>query len=148
MFGEVIYKYTRADAIEDGTLIDVSEMARGAGFKIPAAITAGVDALIRDIPKSRDWQDYNGRLWDVLWMAAAGARNNKNKSQFNFYLSLPHIVKKEVYYKPKINIKTGQYKEGYWKERSVLKENTTLKAIISGGDHGEPVLTILLPHED
>ena len=32
-FGDVISTYTRAQAIEDGVLIDVSSMAREAGFK-------------------------------------------------------------------------------------------------------------------
>ncbi len=32
-FGEVISTYTRAQAIQDGVLVDVSAMAREAGFK-------------------------------------------------------------------------------------------------------------------
>ena len=42
VFGEVIYSYTRAQAIEDGVLIDVTRMAQEAGFKYPVAITASV----------------------------------------------------------------------------------------------------------
>ncbi len=38
-FGNVIHTYTRAQAIEDGVLIDVSETSSEAGFKWPAAIT-------------------------------------------------------------------------------------------------------------
>jgi len=34
----VIHTYTRAQAIEDGVLIDVSEMAREAGFRWPVAV--------------------------------------------------------------------------------------------------------------
>ena len=34
-FGPVLHAYTRAQAIEDGILVDVSETAREAGFKIP-----------------------------------------------------------------------------------------------------------------
>jgi hypothetical protein len=38
-FGNVISSYTRAQAIEDGVLIDASNMAREAGFKWPVALT-------------------------------------------------------------------------------------------------------------
>jgi hypothetical protein len=39
IFGEPIHPYTRAQAIDDGYLIDVSETAREAGFRLPVAIT-------------------------------------------------------------------------------------------------------------
>ena len=42
IFGDVIYQYTRAQAIEDGVLIDVSETAREAGITFPTAVTAAV----------------------------------------------------------------------------------------------------------
>lgn len=32
-FGPVVFSYTRAQAIEDGVLVDVSEMAKEAGIK-------------------------------------------------------------------------------------------------------------------
>ena len=38
-FGNVISTYTRAQAIEDGVLIDAGAMAREAGFKWPVALT-------------------------------------------------------------------------------------------------------------
>ena len=44
----VIHRYTRADGIRDGILVDVTETAREAGFKIPTAITAAVhDECVR-----------------------------------------------------------------------------------------------------
>ncbi len=39
-FGKVISTYTRAQAIEDGVLIDPGSMAKEAGFKWPVALTA------------------------------------------------------------------------------------------------------------
>src|SRR6185437_8267129 len=46
-FGEVIYSYTRAQAIADGVLVDVSETAKEAGFKYPVALTRMVfDAYV------------------------------------------------------------------------------------------------------
>ena len=39
VFGPVISCYSRAQAIEDGVLVDVTNMAREAGFKWPVALT-------------------------------------------------------------------------------------------------------------
>ena len=49
---DLIYSYTRAEALADGVLIDVSERARRAGIKYPTACTAGVWALIGTVPES------------------------------------------------------------------------------------------------
>jgi len=39
LFGEPISTYTRRQALDDGVLVDVSEMAREAGFRFPVAVT-------------------------------------------------------------------------------------------------------------
>ena len=39
-FGNVISTYTRAQAIEDGVLVDAGSMAKEAGFNWPVALTA------------------------------------------------------------------------------------------------------------
>ena len=39
-FGEVISTYTRAQAIEDGVLVDAGPMAKEAGFNWPVVLTA------------------------------------------------------------------------------------------------------------
>ena len=41
-FDPVLSVYTRAQAIEDGFLVDVSDTAREAGFKIPVAVSRTV----------------------------------------------------------------------------------------------------------
>ena len=63
--------YTRAQAIEDGILVDVSETAREAGFKIPVAVTRAVwDSLVALPEGYQGFQDERGRLWDVSgWRA-------------------------------------------------------------------------------
>ena len=38
-FGPIVFSYTRAQAIEDGVLVDVTEIARQEGFIIPVAMT-------------------------------------------------------------------------------------------------------------
>ena len=68
----VIFSYTREQAIADGVLVDVSQTkeAREAGFKIPIVVTAGAHALI-EVPEAlKGVQDYKGRLWDTLFLAA------------------------------------------------------------------------------
>jgi hypothetical protein len=69
LFGDVISRYTREQAIEDGVLMDVSEAAREAGFRIPVALTRAAWAEYVEVPEGVIAQDEAGRLWDVLWMA-------------------------------------------------------------------------------
>lgn len=45
-WGDPVYVYTRRQAIEDGVLVDVSQLAIEAGFKWPFAMTAEVWATI------------------------------------------------------------------------------------------------------
>ncbi|WP_342770176.1 DUF6573 family protein [Xylanimonas allomyrinae] len=73
LFGEVIHAYTRAQAIEDGVLVDATETAREAGFAVPVALTAAAwaDAVAWN---HGGGQDEAGRLWDVLFMAAMTVR--------------------------------------------------------------------------
>ena len=64
-----IFTYTRAQAIADGVLIDVSsKLAREAGFRYPVALTAGVWAECVAVPEGVTGQDETGRLWDILTM--------------------------------------------------------------------------------
>ena len=52
LFGELIYSYTRAQALADGVLVDVSAHAHRAGIKYPTACTASVWSLIDCIANS------------------------------------------------------------------------------------------------
>jgi hypothetical protein len=47
---DLIHRYTRADAIRDGVLIDVSATAREAGFKYAVALTAAAWAQCVAVP--------------------------------------------------------------------------------------------------
>ena len=121
LFGEVIYSYTRAQAIDDGVLIDVSETAREAGFKYPVAVTAGVWGLIEPQDKTAG-QSEDGRLWDTLWMLLVAIKTGR---------SAEDLTRFKVIYK-----------------MSGRNQLTDLKAQCHGGDNGEPVITIMLPDED
>lgn len=84
IFGEVIFTYTRKQAIADGYQTRLegehAELARQAGWKVPVYITSGVRKMIdQAVASERHCNDYNGVLWDILWMACAASR----KRQFN-----------------------------------------------------------------
>ena len=126
---ELIYAYSRKQAIEDGSLVDVSEVAREAGFKYPVALTHAVyEAYISwsdsDSDKKGMHQDESGRLWDVVCMAMFKARRSPS-SEFLY----------DVFCVPK---------EG----KRVTPQRKTLKAVCGPGDTLDPVITIMLPGED
>lgn len=43
---DLIFSYSRADAIRDGVLIDVSSRAKTLGYRIPVALTAGLHDVL------------------------------------------------------------------------------------------------------
>ena len=71
---EVIYAYTRKDALADGVQIDVSEVAREAGLKFPVYLTRAVWESYVTVPDGVQCQDERGRLFDVVWMLRVAAR--------------------------------------------------------------------------
>ena len=129
-FGEVISTYTRAQAIEDGVLIDAGPLAQEAGFNSPVALTSAVweDCVVwTDTDNQRQvYQTQSGRLCDVLAMAGFAIRANPSTSNQLLY---------ELYRVPR---------DGHSTKAQLVR----LKLIIGPGDHDEPVLTILLPTEN
>ena len=73
IFGEPICCYSRAQAIEDGVLVNVSERARRAGIRYPTACTAGVWSLIDCLPESCSAEE-SVRLAAVLTAMLAAIR--------------------------------------------------------------------------
>ena len=67
-FGDVVFSYTRAQAIADGVQVEVTKTAREAGITFPVFLTrTAFDAYVT-VPPGVTGQDEAGRLWDVLWM--------------------------------------------------------------------------------
>jgi len=126
VFGEVIYSYTRAQALADGVLIDVSNMAQEAGFKFPVAITASVwhEYIVPNDELVSYGQSYEGRLWDVLFMLKHYAARKQGD-----------IVNYKLYF---VMIQNGK----------PVEEVVELKAVCGPGDDTEPVITIMKPEED
>jgi len=67
-FGEIIYSYTRKQAIADGVQVDISSAAKEAGIRFPVFLTrTAFDAYVT-VPPNVSGQDEAGRLWDIVWM--------------------------------------------------------------------------------
>ncbi len=120
---DVIYCYTRKQAIEDGILIDVTITAQEAGFNWPVAITSAVwyRYIVPDDRLLNHGQCEQGRLWDVL-VALLYASSQKSDSVI--YFKVPFLM------------------------ASTHRQIITLKAVAGYGDKGEAVITIMLPDED
>lgn len=127
---DLIFSYTRAQAIADGVLMDITEQAKGFGFKLPMALTDAV------YTKAVEWteadsdrkpglgQSTDGRLNDLLTMSYLAARDtDDNRAPFRV-LVVPRFDAGET------------------------AEELELVLHIGPGDRGEPVLTIMLPDED
>ena len=113
-----IHQYTRQQAIADGILVDVTEMAKEAGFRFPVAITRGVYGLISPSPEEEsEGQSEDGRLWDILFVLRMAIKASSRTNEVRFKVI---ISGKEV----------------------------ELKALCHPGDRLEPVITIMLPDED
>ena len=126
---DVIHRYTRAQAIADGVLVDLMQpetepLVREAGFKVPIAMTATafsetVAPIGGDLPPG---QDLTGRLWDVLMVFKAAIRSSPAGED------CVHFT---------VSVFDGQ--------KSVPVQ---LWALCGPGDDLEPVVTIMLEGED
>jgi hypothetical protein len=120
----VIDSYSRAQAIEDGVLVDVSSVAREAGIKFPVAMTRTVWAKYVEVPEGVICQDESGRLWDILWMFRSQASRGGDTLLFKLHIRNDNLA------------------------LSLHGDLVTLKAVCGPGDTPEPVVTIMLPEED
>ena len=69
---DVIYTYTRKQAIADGVQVDVSTVAQEAGIKYPMFLTRAVFDTYVAVPEGVTGQDEAGRTWDLVWMTRFG----------------------------------------------------------------------------
>ncbi len=121
----LIHAYTREQAVADGVLIDVTETAREAGFRIPVAVTSAAWGKYVEVPPGVAGQDERGRLWDVLWMLLVAIRRNGGAGA-------------EIRYRLHVR---NDNRDG---EPPLVE----LKAMCGPGDDGAPCVTVMLPDED
>jgi hypothetical protein len=65
---EIVYAYTRAQAVADGVQVEVSKTAQEAGIRFPVFLTRTVYDAFVTVPEGVTAQDEAGRLWDIVWM--------------------------------------------------------------------------------
>ena len=129
-FGHVLSAYTRAQAIEDGILVDVSETAREAGFTIPVALTRSVWNRLVAIPEGyRGFQDERGRLWDVLWMARHHALRASDRDRVRMCV-LVRDIRKDL------------------RDSNRAPRRHFPIVAIGAGDDGGPAIVIMFPEDD
>jgi hypothetical protein len=121
-YGPVISAYTRADALSDGVLIDVSAMAREAGLRHPTAVTSAVWAQYVAVPEGVEAQDEQGRLWDILMTLCFAILRDGKGNQLLYDVLV--------------------------RNNNTSPRRVTLKAVCGPGDSAEPVITIMRPDED
>ena len=119
---DIIYAYTREMAISDSILIDLSDIAKEAGFKVPVAVTTALynRYLVPTERQKNKGQDTDGRVWDMLMLLNMRCRENKDDT---------------IYFSASMQMDSGV-------------KRLEMKAMIGPGDHGEPIITIMLPNED
>lgn len=127
----VISTYTRAQAIEDGVLVDLSPDTVGIDeaivalcrqhYRWPIAVTRRVWSLVEKSVAHPEWHnDLAGVLHDILWMSRRYGRNiSPTERLFSVII-------------------TGAGRRRNW----------TLKIVSGPDDAGEPCLTIMFPDED
>lgn len=115
--------YSRRDALADGVLIDVTDAARDAGFRVPVALTAAAWAACVGIPPGVTGQDEAGRLWDVLTMLRHAARGRAGEGSTVFFDVLV--------------LNGGEF-----------PRPLRLRAVCGPDDDLSPCVTVMLPGED
>ncbi|WP_250459574.1 DUF6573 family protein [Caballeronia sp. INML5] len=128
IFGKVVSVYTRAQAIADSVLIDVTAEANEAGFKVPVAITATAWAEVvawsgEDSARHTE-QSERERLSELMWAAATLARHHSGSRMPFRHHRMP--------------------RGGSGGHRIPV----TLVMAIGPGDKSEPVITLMLPSDE
>lgn len=122
-YGPAIDTYSRADALADGVLIDVSATAREAGIIYPVALTSMVhETCVALTDAARDAGcDEEGRLWDVLTMFRSAAKRSGGR-EVRFTVAVVQDAEEPT--------------------------DVDLYAVVGPGDDAEPVITIMVQGED
>ena len=122
---DVIYSYTRAQALDDGVLVDVSSLACEAGYRWPVALTSGLfhGYITPSTALADEGQSVEGRLWDLLMVLRCSIKKGGDSSRIKF-------------------------KVLFLMNPGTEPQLVDLVAECGPGDDGNPVLTVMLADED
>ena len=124
IFGEIIYSYSRAQAIADGVLVDLSAVAPEVcrqHYKYNVACTSEVWGIIDQAVKNKKHcNDYNGVIHDMLWMSRVYKRE-LTPSDILFQVKIKGAGRKSLF---------------------------EFKMNCGPNDDASPCLTIMMPWED
>ncbi len=125
MTPDLIYSYTRAQALADGVLVDVSELAREAGFKLPMAVSDTLyHGYLTPPPElAKEGLSLTGRLWDALSVLRFVIKAAPSTDRISFSVLLQMAPDAEP-------------------------EPVDLLAVCGPDDSGFPVITVMLPSDD
>ncbi len=128
----LIDAYTRAEALADEALIDVSEAAREAGFHVPVAVTAAIfHDCIEWTPADSDRK--RGARDEVLGAGISSTAPCRPSAATRTATLAPWTL----------SITASRVRE-----RPQSRARVDLRLTIHGGDDGRPVVTIMAPEED
>lgn len=131
MFGPVIYGYSRAQAIDDGVLVEIPESAsRAAGFKVHMAMTAS--AWGSTVGFGTDLAELLAKATAVLSAAMMEYRQSEHRAR----MGLGEPVGDRLAFAYDAEREDGGV------------DVVQLKMQIGPGDNAEPVGTVMLPGED
>ena len=136
IFGEPIAVYSRRQAIEDGVLVDLSEIITPCPFKYPVAMTRA--AWAATVEAGGTWQadgdgesltlpggqDVKGRTWDVFMTLLATIKRASGPTDRVCFAVLVDV------------------------HGNGRKTRVDLESICGPGDDAPPVITIMLQGED
>jgi hypothetical protein len=129
-FGPVVYSYSRARAIDDGVLVDVTPTAKEAGIRLHTVVSRTVWDCCVEVPSDESGpvvgQDERGRLWDGVNLTASWIH----------LVQLAGISAERVDFSA--NVRGADHR----------LRTARLYAHVGHGDSGEPVLTIMEDGED
>jgi len=122
---DLVYSYSRAQALADGVLVDATKLAKEAGYRWPVALTSALyhEYVVPSLSMEDSGQSETGRLWDLLTMLRLAILRSKEVTRLSFSVLFAMHDGTEpllVY----------------------------LVSVCGPGDDGSPVLTVMLPGED
>jgi len=122
---DIIYSYSRAQALADGVLVDVSELAHEAGFKLPVAVSDTLyhGYLMPPLDLVKAGLSFEGRLWVTLSVHRYAIKSASETDRLSFTVLFAQAS-------------------------DATPVSVNLLAVCGPGDSGEPVITIMLPSDD